>query len=324
MDLRELECFLVLSEELHFGRTAERMYLSQGRVSQLLRSLEQRIGARLLERSSRRVRLTPLGERFLAGLRPAYDGLREAVRSARDEARGVEGVLRVGFLSGASNEEVIGAVAAYEAENPGGRVELSELPLCDPFGALRRGEVDVAVTLLPVVEPDLVVGTVFAAQPQVVALSTRHPLAGRELLSAEELAGCAVLDVRGPAPAYWRELLAPTVTPAGRPIPRGAAVQTLQEALAMVAAGRGGLIVCSPTTRYHGRDDVAFVPVSGLPDSRLGLVWQRDGETERVRAFARAAASTAATPARSASANPAAATTTTPAATVTTPAASAA
>lgn len=72
LEMRELECFLVLAEELHFGRTGERLYVSQSRVSQLLRSLEGRIGARLVERTSRRVELTALGSRFLAQLRPAY------------------------------------------------------------------------------------------------------------------------------------------------------------------------------------------------------------------------------------------------------------
>lgn len=59
LEIRELECFLALSEELHFGRAAERLYVSQSRISQLLRALEGRIGARLLDRTSRRVRLTP-------------------------------------------------------------------------------------------------------------------------------------------------------------------------------------------------------------------------------------------------------------------------
>lgn len=97
VEIRELECFLVLADELHFGRTGERLYLSQGRVSQLIRALEQRIGARLVERTSRRVRLTPLGEAFLSDLRPAYDTLRAAVDQARAAALGGRGPLRIGF-----------------------------------------------------------------------------------------------------------------------------------------------------------------------------------------------------------------------------------
>src|ERR1044072_2782235 len=91
MEIRALECFLALSEEVHFGRAAERLYVSQSRVSQLLRALEGRIGARLLDRTSRRVRLTPLGERFLAELRPAYDALSGAVEGGKGAARGLTG-----------------------------------------------------------------------------------------------------------------------------------------------------------------------------------------------------------------------------------------
>jgi DNA-binding transcriptional LysR family regulator len=61
----------------------------------------------------------------------------------------------------------------------------------------------------------------------------------------------------------------------------------LQEALSLAAAGRGALLLCRPTAAHHHRDDIAYVPVDGLPDSELGLVWHRDAETETVRAFAR-------------------------------------
>ena len=104
LEARELECFLVLGEELHFGRTAERLYLSQSRVSQLLRSLESRIGARLVERTSRRVRLTPLGASLRDELAPAYTALLDAVEAARARARGVDGVLRIGFVGSRLNE----------------------------------------------------------------------------------------------------------------------------------------------------------------------------------------------------------------------------
>ncbi|MGI5158119.1 LysR family transcriptional regulator [Microbispora sp. CA-102843] len=291
LEMRELECFLVLAEELHFGRTGERLYISQSRVSQLLRALESRIGARLVERTSRRVRLTPLGERFLAGLRPAYDGLRAAVEDARASARDVDGSLRIGF-QGAANDHVMSAVALFGRRHPRCAAELVEVPLRDPFGALRRGEADLAVVLTPVLEDDLVVGAVFSRQPQTLAVSTGHAFAGRSFVQAEELAGCELIGVDRPAPAYWRAAVAPAVTPRGRPIGAGPRVGTLQEGLTLVAAGRGGMLLCGPTAEYHGRRALTFVPVTGLRDSTLGLVWHRDHETARVRAFARALAET--------------------------------
>ncbi|MFD2349278.1 LysR family transcriptional regulator [Nonomuraea ferruginea] len=187
MEFKELECFVVLSEELHFARTAERLYLSPGRVSQLMRSLESRIGARLFHRTSRRVRLTPLGERFLSDLRPAYDGLASAVGRAKAAAREVTGVLRVGFLA-SPTDVVTGSVRAFESRHPGCEVELVEIPLSDPFGRLREGRIDLAFTLLPVDEPDLATGEGLNRVSYELGVSVRHPWAGRAGIDAEELA----------------------------------------------------------------------------------------------------------------------------------------
>lgn len=284
MEFRQLECFVVLSEELHFARAAERLYLSPGRVSQLVRELETSIGARLFERTSRRVRLTPLGERFLTDLRPAYEGLHGAVDRARAAARSVYGVLRVGFL-GTPTEAVTGAVMAFELGHPECAVELVEVPMSDPFGKLRAGLVDVSFTLLPVDEPDLATGAGLNRVPMKLALSPRHEFAGRAAIDVEELAGLPLVGLDGPAPRRWRELTAPSVTPGGLPIPSAGTVSTSQEGLTQVALNRGGMLFCTPTAAYHGRDDVLFVPVTGLPSSVLGLVWLREGRTAAVRAF---------------------------------------
>ncbi|MCG5214087.1 LysR family transcriptional regulator [Streptosporangium sp. KLBMP 9127] len=284
LEIRELECFLALSEELHFGRAAERMYVSQARVSQLLRSLETRVGARLFERTSRRVRLTPLGTRFLADLSPAYDSLRQAVESATAAARGVTGVLRAGFV-GTPHQIVMEIVAAFQARHPGSAVEVCEMPFSDPFGPMLRGEVDVAFVCEPVAEPGLVLGAKVNSEPQSLAVSTRHPFAGRVSISAEELADCRFVQIAEPAPPYWRELFSPTVTPGGRPVPRGPVAATMQEGLCLIAANQGVLVLCALTADYHSRPDIVFVPVEGLPRSMLSLVWHADGETAMVRAF---------------------------------------
>lgn len=290
LEIRELECFLVLAEELHFGRTGERLYVSQSRVSQLLRSLERRVGARLVHRTSRRVALTPLGERFLARLRPAYDGLTAALAETAAEARGVAGTLRLGF-QGTADDRLTEVVRRLTDRHPGYVTDLVELPYSDPFGAVRSGAVDAAAVLLPVEEPDLVLGAVFPRQRQTVAVGAGHPFAGRTAVSAAEVAAVPLVTPAAPAPAYWRAAQAPSAVP-------GPEVTTLQEGLSQVAAGRAAMLLCRPTAVYHRRRDVVFVPVDGLPDSVLGLVWHRDGETEPVRALARAVAAGGSSPER--------------------------
>ncbi|HWD81133.1 MAG TPA: LysR family transcriptional regulator [Kribbella sp.] len=285
LDVRELECFLILADELHFGRTAERLYLSQSRVSQLLQSLERRIGGPLFERTSRRVALTPLGKEFLTSLRPAYAGLERVVDEAREYAAAAKGTLRIGF-QGTANDEILRAVGAFQTRNPNCLINVCELPLNDPFGALRRGNVDAAVVLLPVAEDDLVVGPVFSRHPQTLAVCRQHRLAGRESVDAEELAGETLIAFGGPAPGYWRLAQAPTQTPGGALIHRGPDVSTLQEGISLIAADRGAMLICRPTADLNDRAGITTVPLTGLPDSALALIWRRGEERPALRAFA--------------------------------------
>ncbi|MEV2278063.1 LysR family transcriptional regulator [Nocardiopsis sp. NPDC049922] len=285
IEVRELECFLVLAEELHFGRTGERLYLSQSRVSQLLRSLENRIGARLVERTSRRVRLTAFGADFLESLRPAYSTLVGVVEDARDRARGSRERVRIGF-QGAVYEPVARAITVFQRDNPELEVDIVEIPLADPFSSVRGGGVDAAVVLLPVEEDDLTLGLTFSRQPQVLALSSGHPLAAREELGAEELAGIRLIPLADQAPSYWRRVHSPRTTPLGRSIPQQGRASTLQEALTLVASGQGAMLVCGATAGYNRRPDIAYVPVSGMPESALGLVWRSDRHGDRLTGFA--------------------------------------
>lgn len=280
----ELEVFLTLSEELHFGRTARRLYLSQGRVSQLLRALEDRIGGKLFERTSRRVALTELGAEFLREAKPAHERLCAAFEAARARARGLDGSLRIGFIGGADSG-LLTAVPLFQRRYPGCELELREIRLSDPFGPLHRDEIDLVFACLPVDDPALAVGPVLSTVPVVLGVSARHPFADRDRIAAEELTRTRMIDIDDPAPRAWRDGSSPTVTPGGRPIPRGPVACTQQEALSQIATDRGVMVFCRNIVEFNGRSDIKFVPVDGLPDSRYAPVWHRDRETARVRAF---------------------------------------
>ncbi|WP_052411797.1 LysR substrate-binding domain-containing protein [Streptomyces sp. NRRL S-118] len=137
------------------------------------------------------------------------------------------------------------------------------------------------MVLLPVEDPDLVLGPVFSRRPQCLAVSRRHPLATRAALDAEEPTGTPLVCVAAPAPDHWREAQAPTRTPSGSAVPQGPVVGALQEGLSLVAVNRGAMLLCRPTTEYHHRRDMAYVPVTGLPDSALGLVRRADRDNAR-------------------------------------------
>ncbi|SJM68808.1 LysR family transcriptional regulator [Gulosibacter sp. 10] len=286
-NIQQIECLIALGEELHFGRTAERLGYSQSRVSQLIAELETRVGARLVERTSRRVALTRIGAQFVAEVRPAYRALTRTFARARERAlRGAVEELRIGF-TGMVYEEITTAFRALDEER-GIAVHTHDLPLGSPFVAVLEGEVDAAIAELPVHEPELTVGYRFPPQDQLVAIASAHPLAGRDSIDVEELAGLDLLHRVGDAPHYWKAARTPPATPAGAPILSTTGITTIQQGMALAASGRHALLACRPLAEHHTRTDLRFIPVRGLEaTSRLGLVWRADRTSPQLVALAR-------------------------------------
>src|SRR5687767_11720443 len=115
VELRELRVFLALAEELHFGRTAERIGVTQSRVSQSLRALETKLGADLVRRTSRRVELTPAGEEFRARVDAALGGLEGVLEATERAGRRITRPVRLGVISAAMiGPAVQRIIEAYE------------------------------------------------------------------------------------------------------------------------------------------------------------------------------------------------------------------
>ncbi|GGR82986.1 LysR family transcriptional regulator [Streptomyces aureoverticillatus] len=288
MERQELQTFLALAEELHFGRTAERLLLSQARVSQTVKRLERKIGAPLFERTSRVVRMSPLGRQLYEDLAPLHHRMEEAVARAKDVARGVEGELGVGFLGSGAGSLTQPILKLFRERCPGCAVRMRETQFQDPLGALRAGEVDVLFTCLPVEEPDLTVGPVVINEHRVLAMPLGHRFAGRSSVSWEDLAGETFFGVVSGAPAYWWDFHVPPRTPSGREIRRGQAVASFQELMTLVATGQGVSPVIGSVETYYSRPDITFVPVRDLPTAEVALIWRTGGLNSRTEAFIRA------------------------------------
>ena len=159
VELREIRTFLVLAEELHFGHSAEKLGVTQARVSQVLRELERKLGQRLVHRTSRQVALTPAGEQFRASVNPPSIELSDVLRPSTRTASTFEGAVLVGIVAGPSGGPPLMAVASkFTAAHPGWTVDFRDVSLDDILGPLRRGEVDVLAVRLPLDQPDLVIG----------------------------------------------------------------------------------------------------------------------------------------------------------------------
>ncbi|GAA1309839.1 LysR family transcriptional regulator [Pseudonocardia xinjiangensis] len=287
MELREIEIFLALAEELHFGRTAERLHVSQARISQTIKKLERQVGAPLFDRTSRRVALTPIGAGLRDDLAPAYRQIVGGVARATDAGRGTGGVLRLGFEAPGVADLVTDVLDAYRSQRPDSDVQVREADFRDPFGLLRGGEVDAMVTLLPVTEPDLTAGPVVLTEPMVLAVPMRHPFSRLDSVTLDDLARDTVFRAARPAPPYWVEPPEPWTTPAGHPVRRGRVLTTFQELLAAIAAGEGICPLAAHARQYFAHPRITFVPFRDAPHAEWAVVWRRAGETERVRELAR-------------------------------------
>jgi DNA-binding transcriptional LysR family regulator len=286
VDLTQVRTFLILAEELHFGRAAEQLGLSQPRVSRLIASLEREVGGALFDRTTRRVRLTPLGARLGEGWRPGYGQLLAALDDARTAARQHSGTLRVGFTLTTGGTALTQLVRAFTAAYPDCDVQMRETDVWDLYGALRRDDIDVLVSWLAVDEPDLTAGPAIECRARALAVSRDHPLVAHGLSSAEDLADYETVI---PPPGAVYDALIPPRTPSGQPVRRTHAVPGLHETLALVASGQ----VVHPTVArlpLAQRSDIALLPLTGLLPLRLGPIWCTAHENARTRAFADIAA----------------------------------
>jgi DNA-binding transcriptional LysR family regulator len=295
VELRELRIFLVLADELHFGRTAGRLGVSQPAVSEAVRVLESRLGVKVFDRTSRRVRLTPAGEDLKRSLVPALAALDQALAQTSELSHAVRGLLRVGFVLTTEGPALSRLTAAFQARYPACEVRLQEVETFDAYRALRRGDIDVLCNWLAVDEPDLTAGTAFAHYPRALAVAAAHRLASKSTVSIEDVADEEVASLPPTIPPAVYDLIVPPRTPSGRPIRRTQPVQTINEILSLVARGR----IVHPTSSavpIFNRDDVVLIPIADLPPIPLGLVWCTSRENPRIRALNEIASSMTAAP----------------------------
>ena len=290
VEFRELEVFVALAEELHFGRTAERLGLTHSRISQVIAKLEARLGARLFDRTSRRVQLTQKGEEFLRRVAPAYEQIQRSYIEIRESVSVVGGTLSLGiYASGGAGPHLSEMIKTFEKRHPQCAVRVIETGLApEQFDLLRRGQLDLLVMRLPLSDPDLEIGPVLTCEERVVVVRADHTLADRSSVCVEDLAGYTTTDVAG-APRELMDAFSPPCTPSGRPIHR-VYVRSIQEA--GMRAATGELVhptVASFLERYPQPGLVA-VPVSDLPPATTALVWRRENGSTKVQAFVQATA----------------------------------
>ncbi|MEU2423077.1 LysR family transcriptional regulator [Streptomyces sp. NPDC007851] len=279
METRELRYFVAVAEELHFGRAAQRLGIAQPPLSRAIGLLERRLGAPLLERTSRAVTLTEAGAVLLREARAALDAVEAAERRTRRAAlaaTGGPGVV-LATKAGASGELLAKLLDAYAAEPDAVPVDLLLCGIGEQEHMLRDGRADVALLHLPF---DSTVGLDsedLVTENQVVLLPSGHPLTTRPHVRTSEVTGLPDLPLPrwpGPDGSY----------PDG-PGPRARDHAQLYQ---LIALGRACWIA-PESSRAQLRDGVVAVPVLDAPPVTTVIAWPPHSRSRAVAGLVRAA-----------------------------------
>ncbi|MFE1285811.1 LysR family transcriptional regulator [Streptomyces sp. NPDC058751] len=273
IDLRHLRSFLVVAQKRSITRAGAVLHLTQQAVSTHVRQLERSLDVGLLVRTSRGVLLTAAGEELAAGGANVVDDVDRLAARVRAVADAQTGTLRLACCPAATTLFAIDVADTMEKTVPGLRVTLNgarnprqELEL------LTDGHADAAFMWLPVRDVGLHTAVV-RTDPRAVALSARHPLAGRSGLTLADLADAPVLrpDVltSPEAERFW--LMDPR--PDGGPAPRGPVVPQVEDCLLEVGRGRGVWFAPQPLDTLMPAGNVRWIQVTDAEPFDLAVVW---------------------------------------------------
>jgi DNA-binding transcriptional LysR family regulator len=275
-DLWQLRYFIAVAEQLHFGRAAATLHISQPPLSRAIRALEERLGMALFVRNRRKVELTPAGARLLEEARRTLGQLERTVLELRGMASGERGRLRIGFVSLADYGVLPSLLKSYKATRPGVQLALREMLSPEQSLALAAGELDFGLLLPPVSEAQGLEHLVVQRERFVAALPARHRLAtARGPLAMSELAGESFVMVpREIAPGLY-DIVSGLAARAGFSLNVAQEAIQMQTVVSLVSSGLGAAVVPGSVANL-GRRGVVYRRLSDRhPMLELWLAWRR-------------------------------------------------
>jgi len=284
IELRHLRYFVAVSEELHFGRAAARLHMSQPPLSQQIRSLEAELGLSLFRRTNRRVELTKAGQAFLEGARRTLESANQTVREARSADDGETGELVLGFVDSSIYGYMPIVLRAFRKQHPSVRVVIRALTSAEQVEKLERGEIQLGI-LRPLRVSSRLVIEELGREQLVVALPKGHRLAAHKQIQ--------IRDLRDEALVFFRRDFAPAVYDRimGMFHREGQLPHIAQEAgeqhtiIGLVAAGLGYSITAEGLMHW-GTESVVYRPLAH-PNAwvPMAVAWRRADRSDPVRWF---------------------------------------
>jgi DNA-binding transcriptional LysR family regulator len=279
MDVRHLRYFLAVADELHFGRAAQRLHMTQPPLSARIKDLERDLGIALFDRTPRGVRLTEAGRQLLPAARRAVDAFDEARRVAYNARCIAARTIRVALPPDTSQDTIETFTRTLHEQDPGLNLQINEATTAQQLDALRRGEFDLGVVRHPIRSSGLVLSSTLSA-PAGATMAPSHPLARRASVSIAEMKGYPlILFPRSVAPGLYDESVAALTAAGLRPgriedaVRLVSALLTTENAIAIRNQGAvhsaelrwrpltGGPLIWRTSAAWSRRTDLDFLPL---------------------------------------------------------------
>lgn len=211
MELKQLRYFVAVAEELHFGRAARRLFISQPALSFDIRRFEEQLGVRLLERSNKSVSLTNAGRVLLDEARRLLQQAEEVAEITAQSAHGLAGRLRIGFVNSMLYRGLPEAVQRFESDHPSMEIVLKEMNTAEQTRALQQMQIDLGFAHWGHFPAEVESG-VLTSEAFLCCLPTHHPLAKRRQIDLRRLSDEPfILFPRSVSPHYHDQIVATCV-----------------------------------------------------------------------------------------------------------------
>jgi len=286
MEVQQLRYVVAVAEELHFGRAAERLNVSQQSVSGQIRRLERELGAPLFVRTSRRVALTSAGAAFVPAARRALREIDEAAEIVRRVALGTSGQLRVGYAKDGLGQRLIQHIVPRLSElDPPVQVRPDPMSTPQQLVALTERRLDLAFGWTPDLSEDFA-ALLVTRDPLVIAVPENHPLAALPAVPPNQLSRLSiVIAPRALNPRLYERTTSQLVN-AGAALTVHHEIAGLDQMLPLVLAGTAIAITCSTSAADHPAGGVKYLPFTDpIPWVDHTLVWRADDQSPALKSF---------------------------------------
>ena len=284
-ELHQLRCFVAAAEELHFGRAATRMNMTQPPLSRQIQLLEHVLGVKLLDRTSRAVKLTPAGRVFLLEARRILRLTESAALATRRIASGEAGTITLGFTAASGYSFLPRLLLQRASHAPNIDIALKEMVSGEQLDSLLTGRIDVGL-LRPPIERSEFTTLKVASEQLVAALPFGDPRLAEAALDLKDFDGKPLIMYAPDGARYFHDMLSGLFKTAGTAPVAIQSLSQIHSMLALVRAGMGAALVPEAAMSLHF-DDVHFRPVRTVPAAPVELfaAWRSDNDNPALAAF---------------------------------------